>query len=178
MPTAEESALVDTVRNGFAVGAHFDIDLMLKVGENARTITQTAETIRITIPIPENLVNTDASVTRTYAIVRIHDGEAKVLEVTDNGDGTVTFGTNLFSVYTLIYQDTKKTEHTSKNHSPGDGQTTAAKTSGDISRPSVNRGLFSLPFLSPCMVRWIRAPRAPRGSACGRSGYGGSASSR
>ena len=46
------------------------------------------------------------SVTRTYKIVRVHEGETSIIDVEFNEDtGEITFETDKFSTYALIYND-------------------------------------------------------------------------
>jgi hypothetical protein len=46
------------------------------------------------------------SVTRTYKIVRVHEGETSIIDVEFNEDtGEITFETDRFSTYALIYND-------------------------------------------------------------------------
>lgn len=71
-------------------------------------MTETNGAIEITIEIPQELLNTDASVNCVYKIIRIHDGEEEVLDGTFE-NGYFTFATDKFSVYALVYQDVDST---------------------------------------------------------------------
>lgn len=52
------------------------------------------------------MLNRDVSVTRTYKIVRVHEGETSIIDVEFNEDtGEITFETDRFSTYALIYND-------------------------------------------------------------------------
>ena len=42
---------------------------------------------------------------RSYKMIRYHNGVADVLDATDNGDGTISFKSRLFSTYVLVYND-------------------------------------------------------------------------
>ena len=54
--------------------------------------------------LPDSLLNKDKSKLRTYYILRLHDGVVDKLETELNGD-TLTFETNKFSTYALVYED-------------------------------------------------------------------------
>ena len=52
------------------------------------------------------MLNRDVSVTRTYKIVRVHEGETSIIDVEFNEDtGEIAFETDRFSTYALIYND-------------------------------------------------------------------------
>lgn len=94
------------------IGMYLDIDLFKQVGTAAETpVTETSGKVAITITIPENLINTDASVTRTYKIIRVHEDAngqliTDVIEgVFNPDDNSFTFETDKFSTYALAYAD-------------------------------------------------------------------------
>lgn len=95
-----------------AIGMYLDIDLFKQVGNGIETqVTTTSDKITITITIPENLINTDATVTRTYKIIRVHEDAngqliTDVIEgVFNPADRSFTFETDKFSTYALAYAD-------------------------------------------------------------------------
>ena len=94
------------------IGMYLDIDLFKQVGTAAETpVTETSGKVAITITIPENLINTDASITRTYKIIRVHEDAngqliTDVIEgVFNPNDNSFTFETDKFSTYALAYAD-------------------------------------------------------------------------
>lgn len=71
--------------------------------------------MKITVNIPQSVEGVKEGYKRAYYIVRIHNGEATILDATENGDGTISFETDKFSTYSLAYADTlTKTEDDSK----------------------------------------------------------------
>ena len=62
--------------------------------------------------MPSSLINTNPAITRTYKVVRIHDGVATAIPATF-ANGKITFATNEFSTYAIIYTDTQNTGGTS-----------------------------------------------------------------
>ncbi len=83
---------------------YLDIEVVMHImhtdgSEDEIMFTQTVNPITITVTIPEELIDADGDI---YSIIRIHDGEAAVIECTDNGDGTLTFSTDLFSTYAIV----------------------------------------------------------------------------
>ncbi len=107
--SAADKKLVEQNLNNYQVGMYLDLTLMKQVGSGAESaVTQTNGKISIAIEVPENLRNTDSAIQRTYKIIRIHDGEAEILDGT-YANGQFTFQTDKFSVYALIYQDVDST---------------------------------------------------------------------
>lgn len=91
---------------GYVVGMYLDISLQTTVGElPTRNITQLDGNMKLEITVPDKLKLDSKDKTRTFAMVRIHDGKADVLKDMDNKDETITFETDRFSVYAIAYLD-------------------------------------------------------------------------
>ena len=104
--SASDKEAVAQALNGFTVGQYLNIDLY-KLAEAERTdIHETAKKIKIVIAVPEALRNADSSKTRTFAVVRVHDGRAELLADLDGSADTITIETDRFSTYAIVYQDT------------------------------------------------------------------------
>ena len=110
------------------IGMYLDIDLFKQVGTAAETpVTETSGKVAITITIPDNLINTDASITRTYKIIRVHEDEngnliTDVIEgVFNPDDNSFTFETDKFSTYALAYADNRVTNTPAGPNSPQTG---------------------------------------------------------
>ena len=106
------SAMAEAKAGDDEIGMYLDIDLFKQVGTAAETpVTETSGKVAITITIPENLINTDASITRTYKIIRVHEDAngqliTDVIEgVFNPDDNSFTFETDKFSTYALAYAD-------------------------------------------------------------------------
>lgn len=131
MTQAESGMVTSALPGGYVTGCALDLSMYLNLnGTKERDITKTASPVGITVTIPQNLINTDASVTRTYKIVRIHDNAAQVLDGTYNAqDHTFTFSTDCFSTYVIIYKDDK-----AATSNPGDtGQSGNTEQPGNTS---------------------------------------------
>lgn len=110
-PTKEEIALIQSVLGNNAIGQYLNLNLTLKISGRAdRQITDLSAPMYIAITIPQNLVNHDSSIERTYRIVRIHDGVAALIDGTyDAATNQFTFATDGFSTYALVYEDVNTT---------------------------------------------------------------------
>ena len=85
---------------------YFDLSLFKKVGNDAAyRITETGDReIEVVISVPDELKSNDNNVTRKYYILRVHEGKAELLETT-YADGKLTFTTDCFSTYAIVYAD-------------------------------------------------------------------------
>lgn len=112
-----DKALIETVINAsaegdsagtgnkFVAGQYLDIGLFKVVGENRSAISETDRKITIIIDVPESLKNTGSEKERTFAVIRVHDGQVKILEDLDDNAATITIETDRFSTYAIVYQD-------------------------------------------------------------------------
>lgn len=110
-PTKEEIALIQSVLGNNVIGQYLNLNLTLKISGRAdRQITDLSAPMYIAITIPQNLVNHDSSIERTYRIVRIHDGVATLIDGNyDAATNQFTFATDGFSNYALVYEDVNTT---------------------------------------------------------------------
>ncbi|MBE6939542.1 MAG: hypothetical protein E7457_01800 [Ruminococcaceae bacterium] len=109
-PSAEDAALVEAKLGDYELGMHLDVTLWKQLeGETEQKVTETAGKVSITFTVPEKLLNKDSSKVRSYKVIRIHDGAAELLDAKfDTTKNTVTFETDRFSTYALVYQDAAK----------------------------------------------------------------------
>lgn len=110
-PTKEEIALIQSILGNNVIGQYLNLNLTLKISGRAdRQITDLSAPMYIAITIPQNLVNHDSSIERTYRIVRIHDGVATLIDGNyDAATNQFTFATDGFSTYALVYEDVNTT---------------------------------------------------------------------
>lgn len=92
------------------LGTFLDIELLKQIGGTETKITETTDKIEVTFEVPEHIRNTDGTVTRTYQIMRLHNGVVDFLDVESYDEVThlLTFKTDKFSTYALVYRDTVK----------------------------------------------------------------------
>ena len=106
IPVEDKKKIENLLEGNSKVAQYYDINVLLKVDEQEiGRIFKLDNKIPITIEIPKDLPEVKKGLKRTYKIIRIHEGKAEELEVTDNGNGTLTFITDRFSTYALVYTD-------------------------------------------------------------------------
>lgn len=103
----EDKKLIDSKLGTNKVGLYLDITLSKKIGDNSPVaIKETNGEITITITIPENLRNTASDAVRAYKIIRVHDSEVEIIDADyDATTGKLSFRTDAFSTYALVYSD-------------------------------------------------------------------------
>ena len=76
------------------------LDILNKEGETVQNVTQLSAPIEFTLGAPENIDGNQYD----FAVVRLHgDGKVDILPDLDSGPATITFQTDRFSVYAVIY---------------------------------------------------------------------------
>ncbi len=103
------------------IGILFDVCLYKQLGNGEKTyLHETSKPITTTVRVPDRLLNTQKNVKRTFWIVRCHDGNAAFLPTRYNDtDKTLSFETDRFSGYAIVYKDTK-TSGNAQNTATGD----------------------------------------------------------
>ena len=147
--SADKTAIVEKLPTDYTVGAYLDINLWKQLtGSDAEKITETANgNVKIGFTVPESLQKSG----RIYKIIRIHDGEATILDTTVDSNYGLTFETDRFSTYALIYTDSSDVTNT--------GATTTSETAV-TSTTSPKTGDFSN------MALYILALVAAAGCVC------------
>ena len=99
--TAVKEFVKETVSK---IAQYLDIKVVLKTEETKEelgTLNKLTEEVTLTFEIPNEWKKEG----RKFNVVRVHEGKTDVLDVWENGDGTVSFKTDRFSTYALIYTD-------------------------------------------------------------------------
>ena len=106
--SATDKTLVeDKVDENVQIGIYLDVNMFKQIGNNeAVKIPELKETITIQFTVPDELLVLDGSKNRVYNIVRVHDGVATILDTKfDAKTKTISFETDCFSTYALVYSD-------------------------------------------------------------------------
>lgn len=107
-PGETDKELVAKKLGRYKVGEYLDVNLNLLVnGVFSSYITELNAPISVSVKLPDSLINTNGDYQRTYAVIRVHGGEAEVLDATFNASTKMlTFKTDRFSTYSVVYKDT------------------------------------------------------------------------
>lgn len=106
----ELKTLVSEDKASASVAMYLDINVLIKTDTQVLgNVTELPKAVTFMIAIPEKL----QAEGREFKVMRVHNGEVTMLNTTMNKDGSaLTFDTNLFSTYALVYVDKKAEEPT------------------------------------------------------------------
>lgn len=128
-PSETEKNLIKDALSGHTVGQYLDINVLLKINDSSRKVTDFTEPISLSVTIPDSMINKDATKERTYKIIRIHNGKASVIDGKfDASTGKFTFETDGFSTYAIVYKDTDVVKEQVKVEEKTQVNTTSPKT--------------------------------------------------
>ena len=128
---AQTNELIETNTKGYKVGKYLNITLNKIVNGTNESIHELSKVMKVTIKVPEELINKDSKTKREYYIARSHNGKVDILETIYNEKtNSLTFETDKFSDYAILYKDKKelKTTVTTSINKSNTKQTTKAKT--------------------------------------------------
>jgi len=131
--------------SGLVAVSYMDINLtkyVYKQGSpDPHTTTQMTDpleaAIRITVSIPDSMLQEVGSESGTYSVIRIHDGTAETLATDyDSTDNTVSFSTDRFSTYAIVFTKASAkdvTGSTGNSSANNNGNTSGAENTADSS---------------------------------------------
>ena len=128
--TESDKKLIDNkLKADEKIGTILDIVLNKNVDGNKNSVHELNSAIKLKVAIPENIINKDASLKREYSVIRIHNGESENISVDYNAnDNTITFETDRFSTYAIVYKDIiKNTEDNNQSAIPDNNTSVDSK---------------------------------------------------
>ena len=149
-----DKALIDKKLNfNEKIGLILNIELYKVINEKTTSVNQLNNAVTFKVIIPDKLINKDASIKRSYSVVRIHNGVAEILDVVYNEkDNSITFATDKFSTYAIIYKDTEKKTENVEQPSEGAGDITDTAEISDTDVGTVDSLYTSAIAWFMCMV--------------------------
>ena len=103
------------LKSKYELGLYLDINLFKEFEDNTPIkISQTQQKIKISLQIPNDLLNENKKVVRTYKVLRLHNGNVDILDCEVNGN-KLSFETDKFSTYAIAYIDTKVSNNPATN---------------------------------------------------------------
>lgn len=125
-----DAALVAENLGDWTLANEMDLTLFYKMDGTETQIHETNKPVTVQLTLPDSAINADASKTRTYEVLRVHEGAVSVIPVTFDADAkTLTFETDRFSAYAIAYKDTAAT--TPGGEDPGDNGSNSTTPGND-----------------------------------------------
>ncbi len=103
-PSAEDVSAVNEAKGDRSLGCYLDISISKKLGLAVEDVNETNGEILFSIAIPERLKKQG----REFAIIRVHNGSADELANLSQSADEVSFKSDKFSVFALVYKDKKE----------------------------------------------------------------------
>ncbi len=154
-----DAELIDEAAEDATIAQYLDLSVYMTVmvdGKNVETgkVSELTEEITFTIAIPEELKNTAKDVTRSFFVIKVHEGEVETLPATETDEGLLSFETGEFSTYALAYEDTVKSTggETNTPAEPSDKATQTGDTS-DMTVPFALAGLAAIAMAAVVLAR-------------------------
>lgn len=106
----ELNLIVNAIEQKYEIAGYYNIELFNTVNETIKLekISESSNQVKVTINIPNTISKVKDGYKREYYIIRVHDGKTDILPANDNGNGTISFNTDKFSTYTLVYNDVEE----------------------------------------------------------------------
>ena len=120
-PSEEDKKLVEAQLNSTnKIAMYLDLGVKVSIKDADGTVigsdvalSETGTPVQFTVTLDDSFINTNNTVDRTYQVIRIHEGKVDVLPATFNPETkTITFESDKFSTYALMYTDTPKASKT------------------------------------------------------------------
>lgn len=118
---SDKKAVENKMPKDFTVGTYLDINLWKQIGGSdvAKVKEVPNGKVEITITIPEDLRKLD----RSFGIVRVHEGRADYLDGRLDSKYRLTFDSDRFSTYAIVYQDKSSQDNIKDTSAPKTGDT-------------------------------------------------------
>lgn len=107
-------SITDTIKDNFknaVLGGYFDVNILVfdrDSGEYLGSLTDLNKKVNLSIVLPEELKTVEEGYTRTYYVIRYHDGKTDIINTTLSEDGnSLEFESDKFSTLALTYEDVK-----------------------------------------------------------------------
>lgn len=114
---ADTAKIEAAVPDGYKSAAALDLNLYKESDYGTYQISQVSEKISITVAVPGELADL-GTLLAGFKVIRLHNGTADVLDVVYNKETfTITFQTDKFSSYTVVYSTHELTKAAAKDAS-------------------------------------------------------------
>lgn len=102
-----DKKLIEQAAGDNKIAFYFDASLFKKIGSlDEVKLNVLSKKIKLYYEVEDEYINKDLSKERIYKVVRVHDGKAEIIDGEyDPEANIVTFETDRFSSYALIYED-------------------------------------------------------------------------
>ena len=106
----EDQKLINDALEDNKIAMFLDVSLFKKIGDNdEEKLSVLTNKMELSVELDDKFINEDDNIERVYGIIRTHEGKAEYLDaIFDAKTNTLTFETDRFSSYALVYKDIEK----------------------------------------------------------------------
>ncbi len=132
VPAVDRDALEKAAADlGATAGTWMDISLWkLVVGFERFAIHETSAPVKFSVVVPDELRNSNTSTIRTFYLIRVHGGEAKV--VATGAGATLEAESDCFSTCLLAYREEERTEEIAETSDTPTGESSVDATESPV----------------------------------------------
>lgn len=133
--TDADAAAIAGALGDWTLAEEIDLALFYEVDGKTVQVHETNEPLVVSLTLPDSTTGDTSKKTRSYEVIRVHDGKASVIPSSFDADAkTLTFETDRFSAYAVAYKDaTENGGKTPAQDDAGDAPNSLLAMTGDVS---------------------------------------------
>ena len=137
--TDADAAAIAGALGDWTLAEEIDLALFYKVDGKTVQVHEANEPLVVSLTLPDSTTGDTSKKTRSYEVIRVHDGKASVIPSSFDADAkTLTFETDRFSAYAVAYKDaTENDGKTPAQDDAGDAPNSLLAMTGDVSMPTM-----------------------------------------
>ena len=148
--TDADAAAIAGALGDWTLAEEIDLALFYEVDGKTVQVHEANEPLVVSLTLPDSITGDTSKKTRSYEVIRVHDGKASVIPSSFDADAkTLTFETDRFSAYAVAYKDTTEDDGKAPAQDDDDVPNSLLAMTGDVSMPTtlVLAGLAALSIL-------------------------------
>ncbi len=144
--TDADAAAIAGALGDWTLAEEIDLALFYEVDNKTVQVHEANEPLVVSLTLPDSTTGDTSKKTRSYEVIRVHDGKASVIPSSFDADAkTLTFETDRFSAYAVAYKDavdegiggtTENGGKTPAQDDAGDASNSLLAMTGDVSMPT------------------------------------------
>ncbi len=143
--TDTDTAAIAGALGDWTLAEEIDLALFYKVDGKTVQVHEANEPLVVSLTLPDSTTGDTSKKTRSYEVIRVHDGKASVIPSSFDADAkTLTFETDRFSAYAVAYKDavdegiggTTEDDGKAPAQDDDDALNSSLAMTGDVSMPT------------------------------------------
>lgn len=129
--TDADAATIAGALGDWTLAEEIDLALFYEVDGKTVQVHEANEPLVVSLTLPDSTTGDASKKTRSYEVIRVHDGKASVIPSSFDADTkTLTFETDRFSAYAVAYKDAA--DEGAGDTTEGDGKAPAQDDADDV----------------------------------------------